>query len=89
MNGQSISTDVVDRPKTDVVGKMWYVIWGYHMETKVLTSWSSSIFYLLTYFLPGDTSEQIYASDWGIWEGVHGGHINPINYIWFCLIYGI
>ena len=23
-----MQTDVVDRPKTDVVDKMWYVIWG-------------------------------------------------------------
>ena len=49
INGQSIKTDVVDRTKTDVVGKMWYVIWGVPMETNVLTS-SSSIFDLLTYF---------------------------------------
>ena len=49
INSQSVKADVVDRPKTDVVGKMWYVIWGVPMETKVLTS-SSSIFYLLTYF---------------------------------------
>ena len=47
INGQSINTDVVDRPKTDVVGKMLYVIWGVPMETKVLAS-SSSMFHLLT-----------------------------------------
>ena len=84
----------MDRPKTDVVDRPFklggqnaicHLGGTYENESvniKFIYILSVNIFFL---FQETQVNKNIHV----IWEGVHGGHINPMNYIWFCLIYGI
>ena len=68
---------------------MWNVIWGVPMKIKVLTS-SSSKLYLLTSCSSSRRLQWTKIYKWLRHLGeVYGAHINPMNYIWFCLIEGI